>query len=486
MTLTVVVGSSGSGKTTFLEHVQKLNKAVYIRQYHTLRPYVPVCKIPSFDPTKLPFWELYSQQEALNGDSSKKNESYNPNIKIGGTMAGEFVAGLSGGQRKMMLFELVHQRIESKSNLLVCLDEPFCGITEDFVPFIVDRLNEMRKTHNVLLVTNDHVQTLTDMADSIITVSAIDRSKILVNGKSFDREVALHAVSNGEMYTQNIGNEDLWFFFDTEVLSPQILGCVGFTVFAFGLFLLSFWDSKPGSEALVVVAVQIVAFFALQPYLVALPDWRNTVIEEAEALMHCSVQTNKVLKAALVLVLLVALSAVAYGCLNAVSDTLTSADFWIFMLFDSASLTLPFICFGLYTLLPLQVVQIVASMPFLFFIFFSTTFSPGAGVEGIKALRYLFPRFYFWCKMPLTSSSMEDCPADNMLIFYAILTGCLGMLIFLSVQLVGTVVGAGKQKAMGQVRDGMTGTKEFIDLQRELKVASSLGSAEAAVTTSST
>jgi hypothetical protein len=31
-------------------------------------------------------------------------------VKIGGTMAGEFVAGLSGGQRKMMAFELVRQR----------------------------------------------------------------------------------------------------------------------------------------------------------------------------------------------------------------------------------------------------------------------------------------------------------------------------------------------------------------------------------------
>ena len=33
------------------------------------------------------------------------------------------------------------------------------------------------------------------------------------------------------------------------------------------LFLLSFWDSS-GQEALVLVAVQIIGFFAMNPYLV--------------------------------------------------------------------------------------------------------------------------------------------------------------------------------------------------------------------------
>ena len=66
---------------------------------------------------------------------------------------------------------------------------------------------------------------------------------------------------------------------------------------------------------------------------------------------------------------------------------------------DGTSLTLPFICFGLYSSLPLQVVQILASFPFLLMIFFSTTFSPGAGVAGVKSLRYLFSRFYFWCAL---------------------------------------------------------------------------------------
>lgn len=40
----------------------------------------------------------------------------------------------------------------------------------------------MRLKHNILLVTNDHVGALTKMADSTITVSAINRSKVLLNG----------------------------------------------------------------------------------------------------------------------------------------------------------------------------------------------------------------------------------------------------------------------------------------------------------------
>ena len=42
-------------------------------------------------------------------------------------MAGEFTAGLSGGQRKLLLFELIYQRTKSQMNLLLILDEPFAG-----------------------------------------------------------------------------------------------------------------------------------------------------------------------------------------------------------------------------------------------------------------------------------------------------------------------------------------------------------------------
>ena len=61
------------------------------------------------------------------------------------------------------------------------------------------------------------------------------------------------------------------------------------------LFLLTFWDSE-GPESLVLVAIQIIAFFAVNPFLIGLTDWRNIVAEEAEALMHSSVQSMLALK----------------------------------------------------------------------------------------------------------------------------------------------------------------------------------------------
>jgi hypothetical protein len=71
----------------------------------------------------LPFWDIYVK------------EGKDKSIQVGGTMAGQFVAGLSGGQRKMLLFELIYQRTADQTDLLIVLDEPFCGVTDDFVPY---------------------------------------------------------------------------------------------------------------------------------------------------------------------------------------------------------------------------------------------------------------------------------------------------------------------------------------------------------------
>jgi hypothetical protein len=88
----------------------------------------------------------------------------------------------------------------------------------------------------------------------------------------------------------------------------------------------------------------------------------------------------------------VIVSLVEWGVVNAVTDGFEQFKFWWAILMDSASLTFPFLFFGLYTTLPFQMVQIFSSLPFLFMIFFSTTFSPGSGVEIVKELRYLFAR----------------------------------------------------------------------------------------------
>jgi ABC-type lipoprotein export system ATPase subunit len=457
MTLTVCVGASGSGKTTFLNDVHKSHKCTYIRQYHNLRPYIKVSKIPDFDPTRLPYWDIYV------------NENKASSVIVGGTIAGQFMPGLSGGQRKLLLFELIFQRTAEQENLLIVLDEPFAGVTDDFVPFIVSRLNEMRKYHNILLVTNDHVDTLKKMADNTVTVSAIDRSKVKINDmEGVDRELALLAMVIGDDYHQKRSDGDLKFFVDVEFSkNGGIPFIAGFGVFAFGLFLLMFWDSQPGSEALVLVAAGIISFFIANPYFLQLTDWRIFMVEEAEALLHSSKEMNRFLKLCLAIGLLVIISSIQFSCQNLIIDTLNSTYFYFAILFDNISLMVAILCLGLYTDLPDQAVQIIGSMPFLFMIFFSTTFSPGAGVSGLKELRYLFSRFYLWCETPGVMDTMEGCTEEKNL-FYLIVSSLLIPFIFVAFMVVRRIFRkVHSEKAAISRRESMK-SMAFAELQFEL------------------
>mmetsp|Transcript_13997 Transcript_13997/g.36149 ORF Transcript_13997/g.36149 Transcript_13997/m.36149 type:complete len:150 (+) Transcript_13997:1138-1587(+) len=139
------------------------------------------------------------------------------------------------------------------------------------------------------------------------------------------------------------------------------------------------------------------------------------------------------------------------------------------MLFDSASLTFPFILLGLFTSVPLQTVQILAGLPFLLMIFFSTTFSPGAGVPGINNLRYLFTRFYFWCRVPVVRETMEGCPTDDGCIGLALLTGCVGPIIFGVFQLIKVNIGGRREATLLDTkRAQVSHTQEFELLQQAL------------------
>lgn len=457
MTLTTVVGSSGSGKTTFLNDVHKSNKCIYIRQYHTMRPYIPVTKIPNFDPTRLPYWDIYEREEKAS------------TIKVGGTMAGEFTAGLSGGQRKLLLFELICQRTRNQTELLIALDEPFAGVTDDFVPFIVERLNEMRQRHNIVLVTNDHVATLTEMADNTITVSALDRTVVKVNDKEgVDRQRAIFALSIGDEYYFKASNKDLSFFFDVELFSNQALvGIAFFSIFCHALFVLAFWDSSQDSASLVLVAGGIIAYFCVNPYLLSLVEWRNMMEEEAEALMHSSKNMNRALKSLLASFIVLIISFAEYGVVNAVISGLSNIKFWVGMFTDSVSMTFPLICLGIYTHMDFQSVQILGSLPFLLMIFLSTTFSPGAGVAGVKALRYLFARFYFWCMVPDVEDDMEGCPDSDLNITYMILSSLVGLFAFLFAQLILSIRSKGKESSLMRLRESMM-DEEFAELQLTL------------------
>lgn len=459
MTLTVCVGASGSGKTTFLNDVHKSHKCTYIRQYHNLRPYIKVSSIPAFDPTQLPYWDIYI------------NEKKDKSILVGGTIAGQFMAGLSGGQRKLLLFELIFQRTALQDNLLIVLDEPFAGVTDDFVPFIVKRLNEMRQKHNILLVTNDHVETLKTMADNTVIVSAIDRTKVKINEKEgVDRDTALLAMSIGDQYVHRNDNNDLKFFLDVELSkNGGIPGVAGFAVFSFGLFLMTFWNSNGGSEPLVLIAAGIVSFFTANPYFLQLTDWRIYMKEEAEALLHSSKTMNKILKLSLTMTLLVIICSCQYGVINAclTVDTLAGAKFYFGIMFDSLSLLVTIALLGLFTNMSFEAVQIFGGMPFLLMIFFSTTFSPGAGVNGLKNLRYLFARYYLWCMVPGYDMLMEGCPEKNTLL-YLILSSLIVPVLFVCYKGVKAVYSKLKgAKAMTSRRESMK-TYEFAELQLEL------------------
>jgi len=227
-----------------------------------------------------------------------------------------------------------------------------------------------------------------------------------------------------------------------------------------------YWDSKPGGEALVLIASGMVSFFTANPYFLQLPDWRTYMLEEAEALLHSSKVMNKNLKTCLTLSMLVAITAIQFACLDAVIGTMTTAPFFVGILFDILSLLIGMVLFGLYSDLPDQAVQILGAVPFLFMIFFSTTFSPGSGVKGVKALRYLFSRYYLWCMLP-TDVGMEGCPENNTLL-YLVLSSLLVPFVYILCRAgLGLYRKAHRGKEKSSQREAMR-TVEFAELQLEL------------------
>lgn len=330
---------------------------------------------------------------------------------------------------------------------------------------MVERLEELRKKHNIILVTNDHVDTLTKLADNTITVSAVDRTKVKVGDKEgIDRQRAIFALSLGDEFQYTSTSEDLKFFLDAEIFSnPALIGLFMFSLISFSFFIMTYWDSSPDMASLVVVAGGIIAYFCINPYLLSLVEWRNMMEEEAEALMHSSKGMNRTLKSCLCVAFIFLISWAEFGVVNATISGLSSFDFWVAMFFDSASLTFPMICTGIYTHLDFQTAQILGSLPFLLMIFFSTTFSPGAGLEGIKELRYLFARFYFWCMLPDVGDDMEGCP-DNLNLLYLILSALVGLVLFLFIQLILMIKSKSASIEAQKLKESML-DQEFHDLQ---------------------
>ena len=146
--------------------------------------------------------------------------------------------------------------------------------------------------------------------------------------------------------------------------------------------------------------------------------------------------------------------------INLVIDTLRDWRYLIAIIFDVAFLTFPVLFAAIYSKLSFEAVQIVGGMPSLLMICFSTTFSPGSGIPGLKALRYLFPRFYFWCMVPVVQDQMEGCPEDgNLNLLYIVLSSLILVTVF------GMALTAGAFRKIGNYFENWIGQCGFRQYQ---------------------
>lgn len=117
-------------------------------------------------------------------------------------------------------------------------------------------------------------------------------------------------------------------------------------------------------------------YFSVNPYLPSLVDLRNLMLKEAEAVINASKGMKQALELCLTLSLILIISVVEFGVVNAAVSGLADAKFRVAMMFDSDSLAFPIACLGLYTHVQFQTAQIIGSLPFLLMIFLRTTLCP--------------------------------------------------------------------------------------------------------------
>ena len=156
-----------------------------------------------------------------------------------------------------------------------------------------------------------------------------------------------------------------------------------------------------------------------------------------------------------------------YGVINLVLDSLRDGKFFVGILCDFVSLSFPLVCTALYTTLSFLPAQVLGSVPFLMMIFFSTTFSPGSGVDFFNYFRYLFPRFYFWCLIPGVGQLMEGCPTQYT-ILYMILTAFVNVFLFSVIKSIFIMASRRKYRQTMADRKKRMLRETFIELQTEL------------------
>ncbi len=231
------------------------------------------------------------------------------------------------------------------------------------------------------------------------------------------------------------------------------------------------WNSKPGLEALVLIAAGNLAFFTANPYFLQLMDWQIHMVEEAKALLHSSVAMNKLPKTSLTLFLLLMTTIIQIGCQEAVFGVMTRAEFtriefFFGILFNNVFQLIALICLGFYTEMPDKRVQILGQVLFLLSIIFSTSYSPGAGIKGAKELKYLFSTFYVWCMLP--EMGMEGCPAKNKTLLYLILASLIVPVLFILWKLGQAFYARLHQKKTTLSLLELMRSVEFAELQLEL------------------
>jgi energy-coupling factor transporter ATP-binding protein EcfA2 len=393
----MIVGASGSGKTTLLEEAYKISGCIYIRQYHQLRPHLKINDVRNFDPSGLPY-------------------TASDTTRVGGTYNGTHIPGLSGGQRKMFIFELIKQRTVDEKDLLIVLDEPFAGVTDQFEGWIIEQLRILQSRHRILVVTNDHIDAIRNISDNVVTVSGKDRSQVLINGTAVTRQTALTSLTAGDSKPRNTSFElaEVMCFCKTELLeSTFLIQTAVVSVFLRLLYVSAMWNPPTFSEPLLVIMGLIVEILALRPFVESLAAWRECVTEEADALVHSSVQLQKALMCVLVCVLRLCGTMMTYVQLQILSDGLSGRGIMFGIICESIYSDAVIIMVSLYSNVAQQKIAFIASIPAGFNLLLSTSTNPGGGTMVLKPLRYATVRFYLFCFIgdPATNR-MEACPRD--------------------------------------------------------------------------
>ena len=87
---------------------------------------------------------------------------------------------------------------------------------------------------------------------------------------------------------------------------------------------------------------------------------------------------------------------------------------------------------------------------------------------SLKVFRFLFPRFYLWCRLPDVKGMLEDCPAKNELTTYTILSGCMGLFLFLVLQAVRYCMAQARADKAQHKHEEIAQRPEYQQIQVEL------------------